>query len=246
VAAPAASRYPPIGTGIRPRRSRLPLVLGVIVLILALAGSGGAAYYFLLRDDDGGTPTTGNSTPAGPVASPEPQVSPSQPGVEPPKAGEWPAAWPKFADADQTRTISKLPGMGIDFKVPQGWDCAEAFRNDAVAKYTCQPPVDGGDAIGGEVIVRTCPDPCDSDRRVRMRRAEEAFGLQWVRAGGFLSWAETNNVNGSNRYGLVFVAYWRSSSDGAINRQLVFRMTAPTGKADEVRKVANSIRDAVR
>jgi hypothetical protein len=245
---PPPSRYPPIGSGIRTRRSRLPLIIGVLLLVVAVAGAGGAAYYFVLRDDGrGGPPTTSRSTPPSLVASAEPQVSPSQPGVEPPKAGEWPAAWPKFADTDQTRTMSKLPGLQVDdFQVPQGWDCAEAFRNDTVAKYTCQPPIDGGDAIGGEVIVRTCQEPCDADRRVKMRRAEEAWGLRWTRAGGFLSWAETNKVNGSNRYGLVYVAYWRSVADGPINRQLVFRMTSPADKADDIRKVANSLRDALR
>jgi hypothetical protein len=239
-----SNRYPPIGNAIRPRRSRLPMLLGIIALIVVLLGAGGAVYYFVLRDD--GKPTGKPSTPPSPVSSAEPQASASQPGIEPPKAGEWPAAWPKFAAGEATRTMAKLPGLQFDFKVPDGWDCAEASRAAGVAKYTCQPPVDGGDAMGGDVIVRTCPDPCDADRRVRMRRAEEAWGLQWVRAGGFIAWAETTKVNGAARYGLVVVAYWRSAADGAINRQMVFRMTAPPAKADDLRKVANSIRDAIR
>ena len=61
-----------------------------------------------------------------------------------------------------------------------------------------------------------------------LRKAEEAWGLQWRAAGQYVVLVETVKLNGAKRYGVVVVAFWRSEPDGAVDRQLVLRMTAPT------------------
>jgi hypothetical protein len=92
------------------------------------------------------------------------------------------------------------------------------------------------------VVVRECPQTCDEDRRVAMRKAEEAWGLQWKRGSRTAAFAETNEIDGQPLYGLVIVAYFRSAPDEAVNRQLVFRMTAPVKQADVLRKISRSMR----
>jgi hypothetical protein len=75
-----------------------------------------------------------------------------------------------------------------------------------------------------------------------MRELEEAWGLPWIRSGAFTTWAQGNGVE-NGRYGLVYLSYWRSTPEDAIDRQLVLRMTAPPGQEDVLRKVANSVRE---
>lgn len=80
-----------------------------------------------------------------------------------------------------------------------------------------------------------------------MRTAEEAWGLRWVRSGPSSTYAETSSltVDGERRYGLVVVAYWRSG-DGDVDRQSVLRMTAPVTGANQLRRVADYLRDVLR
>jgi hypothetical protein len=47
------------------------------------------------------------------------------------------------------------------------------------------------------------------------------------------------------RYGLVFVTFWHSTPEAGLDREFVFRMTAAPARVDEVRKVANSIHQAL-
>ncbi len=139
-----------------------------------------------------------------------------------------------------------LDGLGFSFKAPEGWGCDLVGRAAGHSRFNCGPTVGGSNMPGGELVVRDCPQPCDGQRRVQMRRAEEAWGLQWVRAGGFGAYAETSTLDGAPRYGLVFVQYWDVRSGDLPTRQLVFRMTSPVEQAAELRKVANDIRDAAR
>jgi hypothetical protein len=78
-----------------------------------------------------------------------------------------------------------------------------------------------------------------------MREREEAWGLQWIRAGSYAAWAQTTNFVGPPHYGLVVVGYWRSVADGAIDRQVVLRLTAPAARVNDLRKVANDIHAAI-
>ena len=109
-------------------------------------------------------------------------------------------------------------------------------------RYRCGVPEGDGVSIGGDLIVRTCERPCTDSRRTQMRQLEEAWGLRWIRSGRFTTWAESSSVD-DGRYGLVYLSYWRSKPEDAIDRQLVLRMTAPPDQKDVLRKVANSVRD---
>lgn len=232
--------YLPVPPGPPRRRSRhrTALLVGALALGMVVLG-GGAGIAFALRPEPGRPePTpTGGGTPPAPVAA-------TQPGIEPPVDGEWPADWPTFAAQEPVTPITDLASVDFPFELPEGWDCTLVTNTDELVHHTCGL---GGDAdlIGGDLIVRACPDPCDGDRRVQLRMAVEAWGLQWVRDGGFRSWAETGQVAGEQRYGLVIVGYWRTATEGRLDRQVVFRMTGPVDQADEIRKVANSVRDAI-
>ena len=234
-----------LGADPEPRKRRTGLWIGIAALVLVLVGGGGAALAYGLNHKDTPSRTLASASPT-PSAKKNTTPAPtaSQPGVEPPKDGSWPAKWPQFAQGDDSKRMSKLEGVFFNFSVPKSWECSLADQSDGYVRYSCGTAP--GDAqVGGELVVRKCPYPCDADRRVEWRKREEAWGLQWVRAGSFVTWAESSKVGGADRYGFIMVAYARSSPDQAIDRQIVLRLTAPPDHADEVRRVANSIHDTV-
>jgi hypothetical protein len=240
---PAASPYDAYPAGPadpRGSRRRTWLLVGAALAGLVVLGGGGGAVALTMRSDAGGPEPTPSAAPSTAVDAPEPAA---QPGIEPPADGEWPADWPAFEEQEAT-PITDLAGVGFAFEVPEGWSCTPVTTTEDAAHYRCGPGGEG-DQVGGELIVRTCPDPCDAERRVGMRRAEEAWGLQWVRDSGYRSWAATDEIDDEPRHGVVLVGYWRSAPEGRIDRQLVLRLTAPQEQADEIRKVAGSVRAAI-
>jgi hypothetical protein len=179
------------------------------------------------------------AAPDGSVDLRLPTAPPTKPGVEPPKRGGWPPQWPKFSSTDRTRNMRDLAGVGFAFQVPEKWDCVQRELTSGYVMYACGD----GSEIRGDLIVRRCPQPCNDDRRITMRRSEEAWNLSWIRSGAFATWAESSQVDGTARYGLIYLGYWRSVPEDGLDRQVVFRMTSPVDRADELRKVVNSIRD---
>jgi hypothetical protein len=185
------------------------------------------------------------------TATPSPFVSAypatTGPGIEPPKQGDWPASWATFAEGDRRKPMSGLEGLGFSFDVPEGWGCVKAVQEDNGVTYRCGANYGTAGEIGGDVTVRVCPGgQCDARTRTTMRGAVEAWGLQWTRADYLLVWAETTQFLGSPRYGLAVVGYWRSVRDGAIDRQVVVRMTAAPDGVAQIQKVVNSIRSGMR
>jgi hypothetical protein len=230
---------PPAG----PPRRRSGLLVGVVVLVAALLVGGGSLAAVMLWPDDGEPEV--QQSPAPTIQEPT-FPPPSQPGIEPPADGEWPADWPTFGSDDPASWMEGMIGEldGQAFQVPAGWECPSVAAEGTFAHYTCGPDGDPAE-IGGDLTIRFCPDPCDAERRDQMRTEVEAWGLQWVRDFGFRSWAETTEIDGEERYGLVVVAYYRTTPEGRIDRQLVLRMTAPAEQADAIRKLANSVREAI-
>jgi hypothetical protein len=216
----------------RPGRGRA--VLLTIVLLLLVGAAGGVAVARLHLLDRATAPQI--EVPSGAALR--------GPGIEPPAAGDWPASWAKFGPNDKTRQLSSLSGVGFSFRVLDSWNCTNRPEASGAAHYLCGPS-GSADQVGGDLIVRTCPAPCDSDQRVELRQKEDAWGRQWTRAGGYVTWAETRAFPGTPRYGLVVVGYWRSVAEGAIDRQVVIRMLAPPDKAADLQKVANDIYDAI-
>ncbi|KAB1949683.1 hypothetical protein F8271_00085 [Micromonospora sp. ALFpr18c] len=226
----------------RPRRTGLWAGAAALVLVV-LAGVGGVVIWGG-GSDDPGKPQTGPTTS---ILSPAiPTTPPQSPGIEPPKPGAWPTQWPRFNERDTVRTLTDLDGLGFPVKVPTTWQCTLAARAEGIVKYQCGTAATGNQAIGGEVIVRECPQPCTDQWQNAMRSVEEAWGAQWIRSGLYASYAEQIiEVDGTQRHGLVVVAYFRSGEEGAINRQLVIRMTSPVPEAYQLRRFASYIRDVV-
>jgi hypothetical protein len=152
----------------------------------------------------------------------------------------------RFTATDRVRTLSGLDGLTFPVKVPLNWQCSSVERAEGLSRHQCGAPAGSGPELGGELIVRECPAPCDGPRQTAMRTAEEAWGLRWVRCGPSSTYAETSSLDadGERRYGLVVVAYWRGG-DGDIDQQLVLRMTAPVTGANQLRRVANYLRDGL-
>ncbi|MET8082925.1 hypothetical protein [Micromonospora sp. NPDC005237] len=225
----------------RPRRTRLWVGAAALVLVV-LAAAGGLVLWG--GSDDPGAPQTAPTTS---ILSPAiPTTPPQSPGIEPPKPGAWPTQWPRFTERDTVRTLTDLDGLGFPVKVPTTWQCTLAARAEGFVKYQCGTTASGNQAVGGEVIVRECPQPCTGQWQNAMRSVEEAWGAQWIRSGLYASYAEQIiEVDGTQRHGLVVVAYFRSGEDGAINRQLVIRMTSPVPEAYQLRRFASYIRDVV-
>jgi hypothetical protein len=224
----------------RRRRTGLLLAAVAIAALAVGAGAGGAVMAGRSSDDPAPTPTAASDAA---VDLALPSTPPIQPGAQPPVGGGWPADFATFRSDEPAVSMNKLDGLGFSFKIPQGWNCTQDRRTSGYVKYRCG--IRSGDEmqIGGDVVVRTCVKPCTEERRTQLRQAEEAWGLRWIRSGPFATWAQTQTVDGAQRYGLVYIAYWRSNREDALDRQLVFRMTAPPGSADQVRKTANSIRE---
>ncbi|SBT55128.1 hypothetical protein [Micromonospora narathiwatensis] len=226
-----------------PPRRRTGLWIGIAAVVLVvLAGAGGLAVLTSSGDDKEKPENTASASSAPPLL---PTTPPESPGVEPPKPGAWPTQWPKFKERDTVRTLN-LDGLGFPVKMPTNWQCTLAGRAEGFVKYQCGTSATGDQAVGGEVIVRNCPQPCNEQWQSAMRGVEEAWGTQWIRSGEYASYAEKIlDVDGGQRHGLIVVAYFRSGEDGAIDRQLVIRMTSPVPEAYQLRRFANYVRDVV-
>ncbi|MFI9644080.1 hypothetical protein ACIG87_29190 [Micromonospora sp. NPDC051925] len=225
----------------RPRVGRWPSL--AIGLVLGLLAGGG----LVTLVDPGTDPPRPPSTASGsPLPAPAPAAAPLSPGLEPPADGRWPAGWVRFTPADRIRTVTGLDGLSFPVRLPPQWQCTPVERAEGLSRHRCGGPAGGGGELGGELVVRECPTPCDGPRQTALRTAEEAWGLQWIRCGLSCAYAETSSltVDGARRYGLVVVAYWRSG-EGDIDQQLVLRMTAPVTNANLLRRVANYLRDVL-
>lgn len=180
-----------------------------------------------------------------PVAGPP--IPGGTPGIEPPQHQPWPAAWSTFRPGDAT-TQQRLDGLGFDVTLPAGWRCAKG--TGAEVRWACADPT--GQA-GGDLVVRRAASWYDAQTKISLRKAEGAWGRRWIRPvengepDGHTSFAETTQVpgpDGTPRYGLVLVRYWHSRPGGPLDRQLVFRMTAPPTQAASVQKILTAIRAA--
>jgi hypothetical protein len=232
--------YPPLydEDPARPRsRTRLWIILGVVVVVLVAAGS---VLGWQLSGGTGGKPQAGASPSVS--ALPAPTPTPLRPGLEPPLLGSWPKQWPKFGPTDKVATRT-LDGLGFALTVPATWKCVRAGSAAGFVKYSCGTTV-SGEQIGGDLIVRDCAAPCDAQQQATMRGTEEAWGLQWRQAGENVTIAETTKLNGAARYGLVVVAYRHSTTGGALDKQVVLRLTSPVSWLDDLRKIANAVRDS--
>jgi hypothetical protein len=219
-----------------PRRTGLLVALVALAALLVGAGAGVA-----VTAARGGR-TVPRPAPTASLDPGLPSAAPSQPGVEPPQGGGWPARSPTFTSAEQTRPENNLDGVGFSFRVPPDWTCRRQAKTSGSVRYTCGTG-SGPTLAGGDLVVRSCPAPCSEQRRAELRQAEEAWGLRWIKSGPFATWAETTRINGQRRYGLVYVAFWRSNPEGSIDREVVLRMTAPPARSDDLRKVVNSVRE---
>ncbi|MFI6761356.1 hypothetical protein ACIBF5_19685 [Micromonospora sp. NPDC050417] len=234
----------PDGPGVAPtatapagrRNRRLIAIVGVIVVVAAGAVVG-------LRVWPDGSPPQSQAPTSAPPSTPVPTSRPVRPGIEPPRPGNWPTSWPQFDQTSRVQTLT-LDGIGFALTVPSTWDCVMDGNAQGFVRYNCGTTHADGGTIGGELIVRDCPKPCDEARRTTMRQAEDAWGQQWRYAGEYATLAETLTLDGEQRYGLTVVGYRRSVPSGTVDRQLVLRMTAPTDWVDEVRRVANGVRQA--
>ncbi|WP_326553439.1 hypothetical protein [Micromonospora sp. NBC_01813] len=242
--------YPPVPRfAPTPRPKRLPrgLILGAALTVVVLVAVGAAVVWWPDAPDapavaDPSASPTAVTAPAG-----LPTAIPLEPGVEPPLDGQWPRDWPRFVPTDALRTFTDLADLGFTLRVPRTWECVSSRQDDKTGSLQCGSAFGDGQDLGGEVVVRPCPEGCSVDRRAAMRRAEEAWGLQWVQAGATAVYAETSvlQVDGEQRYALVIVAYWRGGLDGVLDRQLVLRMTAPVEGAGQLRRIANHLRDSL-
>ncbi len=240
---PAPDRFGPASP---PRRRRAVLWSIVAVLVVAVLGVGvGIVVWNGTRGGPGRRPTAAAAS-GSPALGPAPVASALHPGVEPPAAGGWPTTWPRFKDADRVLTYVAPAQPGFVVRVPQGWKCAPAAQATGYTKYTCGWGSASGSSVGGEFVIRGCPDQCAASTRREMRTQEEAWGLQWIQGGANSTWAESTSVkvDGATRYGLVVVAYIRANTtDGAIDHQLVIRMISTTIAVDQVREVVNLLRE---
>jgi hypothetical protein len=235
------SPYPPLPgrTPAGARRRRTGLLVGVAAVTALILAGGAAAAWQGLRGND-----TPEQRPTGsPASAPVLSAPPLKPGLEPPIPGDWPAVWPKYGATSNVQTLS-LDGVGFKLTIPSAWDCVLKESAEGSVRYNCGTSVGNNQELGGELIVRDCPKPCDEVRRTTMRASEDAWGLRWRNGGEYVTLAETLDLNGEQRYAIVLVGYRRSVPDGTVDRQVVLRLTGPVGWIDELRRAANSVRDA--
>jgi hypothetical protein len=227
-----------------PRKRSLGKWAWIAAIVVCFLAGGGVVFALTGGGNDPDpSPTTTASAPQ--AVGELPTGAPASPGIEPPKAGAWPAKWPRYNSTDSVSTLN-LDGLGFPIKVPPAWQCTLAARAEGYLKYHCGTPPSEAAQFGGEIVVRACAQPCDATKQTQMREVEEAWGAQWIRSGPFSTYAEQIvQVDGEERHGLVVVGYWRGGADGEIDHQLVFRMTAPVKDAQQLRRVATYIRDTL-
>ncbi|MFC4145206.1 hypothetical protein ACFO0M_02955 [Micromonospora mangrovi] len=240
--APTFGEQPPA------KRRRTGLLVTLVAIAGLLAGSGAVVAVQALRGGGGGGGVPGPVSPTAPARySPAdlllPEAAPAAPGAEPPRSGGWPSKWPTFTAAESTKPMNGLDGVGFDFRVPPTWTCTKAEQRAAAVHYRCGDGAGDSMTSGGDLVVRTCEPVCDEQKRTALRQREEAWGVRWTRSGPFTAWAYATSVDGKPVYGLMYVAFWRSTPEGQIDRELVLRLTAPLAAKDELKKVANSVRD---
>jgi hypothetical protein len=253
-----AQQYPPLSAEPAQKPRRTGLLVGLVILIVVVVGGGiGGAVYFTrgsgtpeTKQSASAEPTGGTSTAPQGQPTPHTQQSapskPKHPGKEPPEDASWPSSFATFGSGDKTKKLSGLAGLGFDFVAPSDWSCTKKDQSTSYVNYHC---AGSKTKAGGDVIVRTCGEPCDAAKKIHMREQEEAFGLRWHRDGGNCSWAQADKVtapDGSTGYGLVMVRYWHSKPGGPMDRQVVLRLTAPPSAKSDAQKVANSVRDATQ
>ncbi|SNS72255.1 hypothetical protein SAMN05421812_101549 [Asanoa hainanensis] len=218
------------------------LLIGIAAAVVVLLAGGGVV--FALAGGDGGDDPTPTPSNTGTVTAAQPTAPPVQPGLEPPRPGDWPDKWPVFSPTDPVRPVN-LDGLGFTLTLPARWECAAAAVSAGNVRYNCGRSTADG-PIGGELTVRACTPVCDEAHRDELRTVEDAWGAQWRFAGPNATLAETLTLDGGKRYGLVVVGYWPGTPGGAVDRQLVLRMTAPPNWVDDIRKVANGVRGAAK
>ncbi|GIE84761.1 hypothetical protein [Actinoplanes regularis] len=243
-AAPISAAPPPYGRiGDGPRPDRLLLLIVALVSLLLGAAAGAGLVAATAGDDPKPSPSTA------PVTYTDaqlllPATPPARPGLLP-DPDDWPKnTWPTFeGQSTGVQDVTDLDGVGFDFKVPDGWKCTLAAKAEAAVHYRCG--VFDGETVeaGGDLIVRTCVAVCDDAARQALRKREEAWGLRWTGGTSLQSWVETDAVEGKPVYGVVYVGFWRSTPEEVLNREVVLRMTAPAAAANDVKKVAYTIRD---
>ncbi|GAA5185128.1 hypothetical protein GCM10023322_28170 [Rugosimonospora acidiphila] len=229
-----------------PSRRRTGLWIGIAAAIVVLLAGGGVVIWQGLGGPS--KPAAVASTPPSvPGSAPLSTPAPVHPGQEPPVQAKWPVSWPKFQTTDRLRTYTGLDGLGFTVKVPLTWQCTPGGRAADYAEYECGISPGTDTQLGGDLVVRDCPKPCDAKVQTAMRKAEEAWSLQWQQVSPNATYAESSSlqVDGATRYGLVLVAYFRSGTDGDVDRQVVLRMTAPPSGAGQVRRVANYLHDTL-
>jgi hypothetical protein len=226
-----------------PRRRRGRLWIGIAAIVVVVL-AGGATVFFWKGQSSPVKPRASAARASTPPAV-APTTAPQHPGVEPPKAGTWPAKWQRFHETEPVRTYTHLDGLDFVVKVPLSWTCALGDRAAGYTRYYCGVGPGKNAQTGGEIVVRDCPAPCGLQRMVTMRKAEEAWGLQWIRGGRYSAYAESLAlpIDDTTRYALVVVGYFRGTTDGEFNRQIVLRMTAQTKDIGQVRDVVDYLRD---
>ncbi|BCJ45204.1 hypothetical protein GCM10010168_70050 [Actinoplanes ianthinogenes] len=231
-------------SGVGPRPDRLLLLIVALVSLLVGAAIG-AAVVTVGSDGDKASPQPSSA----PVTYTDaqlllPATPPARPGLDPAPDGTWPDDWPKFPwGKPEVQDVTGLPGLGFDFRMPTGWTCELAEKAEAAVHYRCGLWEGTTLTAGGDLTVRTCVAVCDDTARTALRQREEAWGLRWTSGTSLRSWADTAELDGQAVYGLVYVGFWRTVPEGVLDREVVLRMTAPVAAADDVKKVADSIRD---
>lgn len=230
--------------GLKPRPGNLLVVIvGLVALLVGAAGGAaiGAA---------GGSDDPAPSVSAAPVKFTDaqlllPAVPPVSPGLDPAPDGQWPETWPSFWDPGNTgvQTLKDLEGLGFDLRMPAGWVCKLTEKADAAVHYRCGAWQGDIVTAGGDVTVRTCAPACDDATRVALRQREEAWGLRWTSGTSLRSWADTPQVAGKPEYGVVYVGFFRTVTEGVLDREVVVRMTSPVAAANDLKKVVDNVRD---
>ncbi|GAA4599580.1 hypothetical protein BJY16_003129 [Actinoplanes octamycinicus] len=244
---PISGSSPPYRqSGGKPRPERLLLL--IVALVSVLVGAAIGAAVVSATDDDGDR--AASPAPSGaPVTYTDaqlllPATPPARPGLDPAPDGTWPDGWPKFPwGKPEVQDVTGLPGLGFDFRMPAGWTCELAEKAEAAVHYRCGRWEGTTLTAGGDLTVRTCAPVCDDTARVALRQREEAWGLRWTSGSSLRAWADTTQLDGTAVYGLVYVGFWRTVPEGILDREVVLRMTAPATAMDDVKKVADSIRD---
>lgn len=239
-----------------PRRNRIPLIVGSLVVVALLAVAGFVVWKRFSSHDVSSTATSSSAAPQ-PATSSAPTSGtpvasgaiPRRPEANPPHDGTpGLVAGPTFGPTDPVYLMD-LTGLPFKFDVPAGWSCmpSSKMRADFLTAWTCYDS-NVANGPGGLVAVQTCPSPCGLSDQAKLRAMLPVDAGDWRTIDPATMYAEetgtlTDGGNKGAEVDRVAMTYvFAANPGGPLDSMAFAQFTGPPSSKLDMQKVVNEVR----